>query len=71
MVGAIDIGYGATPTVIATNIPFEVASDAGLLAPIILPRSGTIPSGSAIKARLSTAGGSGQTVGVKAIIGPA
>lgn len=65
IVGSIDVSYGAANTIVAQGLPLEVASDASLMVLASLPPSRIIPAGNAIYARLQTAAGGAESVGVK------
>jgi len=69
-VGEVDIAIGAAASeVVIATIPVEVATDAGVLAPIPIPPCGPIPASTRVAARFQTAAGS-TTVNVKALLQP-
>lgn len=68
--GAISFAYGAGNVAVATAIHFEVATDAGVIKPVIIGPTVRIPAGSPIKAKLATLAGGAESVYVGAIIKP-
>lgn len=69
-VGEVCIATGAASSeVVMATVPLEVATDAGVLAPIPIPPQGPIAASTRIAARVRTAAGS-TTMGVKALLQP-
>ena len=68
LIGDIDIAYGGagTETVVA-SIPVEVATDAGVIAPFVVPPSGVISASTRIAARATTVAG-GETVNIRVMV---
>ena len=62
MVGTVEIANGAAASeVVVAAAHYEVATDAAVIAPIILPPSGPIDGGTRLAVRLTTVGG-GETI---------
>jgi hypothetical protein len=66
MIGQIQLYTGVTD-VVSGAAKFEVATDAGVIAPIPI-RSGVIPGGSRIHASISTAAGAPNAIGVSVLV---